>query len=473
MSTKGRATKALRRIDHLHRNGFSFGDVNGLVGRIGSLVEWPTSFAANWPGPAFDVYSQAGSYSASLSAKDYANESPAKTYYVAPWGSTGNSGLTHLLPKANISQVISALGTQPTAGVRILLAAGFYSDPGNNVVLTVPVDVICPSGRAVIASNGVSGLSATADSGIYKWTSVTNLAGIVDWRFLSAWGRPFRLTAAGSLAACQSTAGTYYNDGADTYVNLLDGRVPDSSVVGYDHVGTRVLRWQKGGYIQNCDFHGFANSITMTQASPYASTDSVALCNVRLVSSGSVAYNGLYAAMDRGVVVIENSATYYCGKDGWNFTQSDSYVNACAVLINSIAEWSGVDYVGSGGGALNANTQHYGWQTVDVGGANIYAGNRVIADINTAKRWMIGAEIGWAAGNGTDWSTQGNTAFALSDTAQIWLDDCRLSMGSDSLAANTYQIYWVDPTATLRYRNMSVSGWRQAAATTNGTLEAY
>jgi hypothetical protein len=186
-------------------------------------VRLPTSFPrslAIWKNPD-------GSYSSSVRARQY-DGARNLTYYLDPvTGNDTNSGLTALLPKQSFGALLAALAAN-TNSVRFILGPGVYTSGGSAQTIGYSCSIIATNGLAILASRSGADFSFITNA-TYCRTGHVALAAY-DFRYSDPDGFPSRLTAAATYAVCTNTAGTWFSDGADSWIHLADERAPDKWV---------------------------------------------------------------------------------------------------------------------------------------------------------------------------------------------------------------------------------------------------
>lgn len=205
--------------------------------------------------------------------------------------------------------------------------------------------------------------SAPNDS-VYKATGVTGTNNILDLTY----GRngtnaaieylvdnttftPIRYTSVASVAACQAAAGSYYDDGADTYVHTWDGRAPDANVkiLSTDNV-TNLTANAITLWVSMCEFWG-NNPVAWNAASANTS-------RFVGVDSGFRFAGGTDDCLDIDDIsnnrLVRCMATDALNADGFNYHRDVAGVDMFTLELDCYAARNGA----SGGSNNNGFTTH-------------------------------------------------------------------------------------------------------------------
>jgi hypothetical protein len=226
------------------------------------------------------------------------------------------------------------------------------------------------------------------------------------------------------------------------WVRTHDGRPPDSNII--------VLRTGTNGRIQSTNPQSvWLKNIHFVGGTAWdgsGNTHTVRMSECSAVGSGGNAM--LHGSGSN--VILERCRGKYAYNDGFNISSSNVMDIDCHV--NRIGE--------DRGATSNASTLH-GTGKVKIVGGNYRTGGRVIADINSGERWMLGT--GFGPSSLTSGSSN-SVGMYQSDTTKAFLDACALADGSvtDLFCGASAYIY---------YANMSIAGF--VLGGTAGNIQAY
>lgn len=158
-------------------------------------------------------------------------------------------------------------------------------------------------------------------------------------------------------------------------------------------------------------------------------------CTVQ-TSNVTQAANGL-AWQFPGRVYQYNCWNYNCGRDGFNYhsPQSDAGVtlNSSPYYVEVNCGGFGAGTTGSSGTSDNNTTSHDRCVGISINGAYINADDRVVADTDYARRWMLGGVVGQAVKAGPE-----SIAAIGQNGNAIWIDSVTALNGSNpKWTANT------------------------------------
>jgi hypothetical protein len=414
--------------------------------------------------PSFGVEEVLDDYSVTNLDFDALKPTPDYVYYLSPTGSAAASPTNDNPADPITPRRFVTLANANTGIVEGRIAGGVYYGnigfDGNNFTCAGVVLSLWEgqqaAGRPVFVKRGTNLIAPwTADTGATWYTahSVANTA-VFDKLYRTAQGIIPRLTAAADLTACRATPGSYfYDSGASRmYVTAQDSRslsgdtnmlVPTSGNV-FSYVPTiNAQLW--------CDGMDFIGPTIGTMAT----ADRTLLWNAR--DTGYFGGTNGLALTGTVDAILLSPRTGGSNSDGLNYhgnAQGDVRVLESDVR----SARNGFDAAGIN----NTSTLHE--ECIGISVAGDYAGSqdRVIHDINSAKRFFAGSTIHASAGSGATAITiqAGNSG---GTAAEIWLDGCTVE---DSTTGGLY----ADTGCAIRYKNMSIAGLTTAGG---GTIEAY
>ena len=405
------------------------------------------------------------------------------TYYIDPVaGSDANDGLTTGTPRAKVSTTVT-LANAGGVAARFLCKPGVYRGnvgwfgavPTVNVILEPWADdptaianriwFILPAlpdswvydNPPLNTSNRGDGYRCTGSYAADPWA-------IFDQKLLDERGFPKKYEKAANYASYLTTPGLWWRDPATSrlYIHPFDKRdLRALFLAGQPHQieictngGGNNLRFDATTnltlWMQNVCMIDGSNVVWIKDAST-GLTINIYLKDVLAV--GGVLGDGMdfhaNNANSRTNVYLKRCGTGYNLSDGFDY-RADPAVPTAAVFgfeDECFTARNGYD----AGGANNASTAH-GQSTVitlncDFDGSQ----NRVVNDIDSAKRWVVGTTVRASlSADATGVTVQAGSASGT-HTAQIWLQDCDIA---ESDAAAVYAISG----CAVRYKNTSLSG---------------
>lgn len=368
-------------------------------------------------------------------AYDVAGNDPGVVYYfVNPStgsDSAGNLGHTPATPLLSLNGALSRIITNGDTHAVIYAMPTLYADgktwgtsqvPATNLSIkpwngatSAPYDDT--TGDPIIISTETTGLvwSATG-SGAYSSTR-SAVCAVADDAVTNGDGLPSFYSKATSLAACNSTAGTWFQSGTTIYVHTLDNRAPDSSVHVYvDKNGARTGKGNFTFYAKNVWFYGGTHAF-------YGSTSNAANTEVLCFDRCRFFYGKNNGQSNYGSKYVIN---YLCesafnGADGFNYHGDTT--NATKITYNiefgctahdNGYTWSAIQDVNNG------STTHDGCYIARFGTVCYRNQGPNIADVGGGKSWLFACQsresIPVTVDNSSaDFYFSANTA---------WLDHC-------------------------------------------------
>jgi len=413
--------------------------------------------------PTWKIYKNGSTYTVNIDFNAL-KPAPAVIYYCSPTGSPTNSP-THDNPADPITPRRFVTLANTNGGIcEARIAGGVYYGnigfDGNNFTCAGVVLSLWSgqqaAGRPVFVKRSTNLIAPwTLDSGSTYYTAhtVANTP-VFDLLYRNAGGVIPRLTAAANLAACQATPGScFFDSGASRmYVRAQDSRnlVGDANML----VPTAGTVFNYAPTIDGqlwADGIDFVGSVLGTQAT---ATKTLAW-NARDVGY----FAGANALALLGPVTSINLAPRVNGanSDGMNY-HGNAAGDVKALEYDLRSGRNGYDAAGTN----NTSTLHELCKAISVEGDYAGSQDRCVHDIQTSKRFMVGATIRASAGAGATAITvqagQGGLA-----TTEIWLDDCVVE---NSTTAGLF----ADTGCAIRHRNMSIAGLTTGGG---GTIGAF
>ncbi len=238
---------------------------------------------------------------------------------------------------------------------------------------------------------------------------------------------------AASLVECQSTPGSFFFDSgaSQLYVNLIDGRTPDSSLRIYkqasstDLYNIRFTGDDQIIYMDGVHLEGGKEPLSTRHSDPNFYHYLFAKNCTFKYAKGANGVNQTSGAM----VIFQNCVAAHNQQDGFNYKSSPFGGPGPVVIeIDCVGRWNGADSEGTN----NGSTMHSAGTIVRVNGKYHNNQDRNVHDIDDCFSWNMGCIS-------TD-SQTGNSNFACgvgdSDDSIMWLDGCVSSGSPVDIEAN-------------------------------------
>lgn len=287
-----------------------------------------------------------------------------------------------------------------------------------------------------ILSPSFSLYAGTTYSASISGSTVTNVA---DFEFVNGYGLPSNLNEETSIANVEVTPNSYFISGTTIYVNLQDGRVPDSSVhLLKTSTDNRIN--VDAGYIYNEGItyiggnmayqHRGQTTVTATSTANYFARR----CKYLYADT-----NGFGVTSNKGITWLEECVAYRNGRDGFNYSQGTTYATTYGtsrnIEINCNSLYSGYkDLVTS---ANNASSGHNKHELLRLNGFYFGSVAPNIQDVNGARSINLGCKpfdsLGFSdvADNPTspgvnwaDWGDFGAGTIATEAGTKMWIYGC-------------------------------------------------
>ncbi len=238
-----------------------------------------------------------------------------------------------------------------------------------------------------------------------------------------------------SIAAVGATPGSRYHDGAKLYVQAIDSRnlIGDQKMLplaggvfgrsaagfsdrvqwwrGIDWIGGTVPFFANTGSDTNFGCHFIFESCSMQASGPGG--------------SGGLQVTGVCR------ITFSKSAAWFNYADGTNYHAFVALSDAGPFVVEVDSAFGGNGTTGSTAGSDNDSTAHERTDVVSQNCVYLGSSDRVIADINNARRWLIGGYVGTPV-DGTGISLAG---VATADNAQIFIEGTQFAPPGPNAAA--------------------------------------
>ena len=417
----------------------------------------PSGFTDRWAAPMTFFESAGGQY---LTNYDLTTLKPAiaKTYYCSRTGSSGAAGTSQGAPLDKLSTCLAKVDVDEVVidcsdGVD-WYARNSFGWNNTQPSRSLSVRVIGPGKFYSIQSGSTNAPTWVAVEGaIYKTTlALSGARSVIDLSITESDGFRQRLTSVGSQGAM--TAGTYYNDGTDTFVWASDSR----NLVG-------DLYMQPCGDTNNCRIPS-ASQTTYIDGLHFIGGAPLTYVSAGVVDPLVVALNCTFqgsSTNSKNNISITGPGRFYfyrCGsarawRDAFNY-HGDANGDPNAL------EWECyTSTTGSTAGSDNASTAHEDAAIIRLNGRYVGGFGRPVADINDTRTMILGGYIGQSQSAGV----AGNEDLAQQNTNLTWLGGVSLQAGANP------QLVIVN-TATVAYRKMTAPT-RAGTGEDTGTLTTW
>jgi hypothetical protein len=347
---------------------------------------------------------------------------PSVTYYLSPTGNDANNGLTVGSPKRSISVLATALNASPPSGADFVLAPGAYNNAIgiNGGSFNFRLNMICPTGRAVIAKTQSASWGKTGGrTNIYQAT-VANPPSVVDLTNTDAYGIEKRLTIVASLDLCDTTPDSMIYTGGVLYVNTFNSRSPDANILVFDSVG---INWSQGNnrslYFENIDFWGGEQPARVGNTGVNTNMAFLA-CSFRYCAGDGNGFETSSASTAATLLTIfKDCDASYNNRDGFGYRGAHRAVEiSCKGVYNGWNKSSGSD---------NGSTTHNSVVSVRVNGIYRYNDDRNVHDIDTAQSLLVCCAAGNPQNSSTGQFDNANFLFGNTSgsTTKAWLYACQ------------------------------------------------
>lgn len=287
---------------------------------------------------------------------------------------------------------------------------------------------------------------AAGQSFTYQATR-SQVIGVIDVGYIDSFGIPVMFTRVGSIAAVESTAGSWFQSGSTIYVHTLYGTVPvedHQCVLVNVHSADVTLASASEIFLRNCFVIGssgvgiFAQNATNDFTANKIVAWNCAIAYANVLPGSATASNGF------GVDGLKVSQLYYCASaynsaDGFNFhyTRADPTPGAIrsyyALCFGCVSYDNGIgNSVASG--INNAFTAHEGVNIGCIACSGWNTQGPLFAMVNGCNTALIGCVslLSAASGTGTTHAAYygDQVAMPAGITGQMYLNDC---VGNDTV----------------------------------------
>lgn len=327
---------------------------------------------------------------------------------------------------------------------------GAFSGAGGTTAPTQDCAVIAYGGRVVTGC--FDNLTYALDGVQTNCYSVgrTNVCRVIDLLNNNSFGANADITCATTLALCNSTPGTWFNDGTKTYVHRADGApVTSLNTRTFLNIPTSVLLNHTSGnvYFENCDIYGAGANGCIS------SLDGTMRVGNTVLNNCTVGYQGFISATvlgwttavcsgnrciafdnTQGLAAFVNCTAYSGCDDAFNFHWSQQ-PNVAATLFPLTINCTAIGMGAYNSSSVNGFTTHDSICGIDIGGNYQYnrGGNvacilGVSASVPT-QTWCVGTSAKFSVSDAPLGGSQVPQDFWMDGTingtpSQMWLDGC-------------------------------------------------
>lgn len=405
-----------------------------LISADGTPVSIPDGFS--WT-PDFEITQNGdGSFATDY---NYLDDKPSGTtkYVVSEYafngtsqtaGSDSNDGNTY-------ANAYATLDKARQAGANVIVIDGMFHK-GNGFAAhwnsTVDVAVEGYNGNtALITGADMSGSFALHSGSAYVQSGVTGIENVIDRSVTvsgstltdGSTGSPTTLTEVGSVASVISTAGTWHDDGVDTYVHASDSRnlTSDTDIVLLSDWAisnhTNDVTW----WFSNVEFWGDRGVRIDT-----ADTNTAKLVGYKMASRWSIDTNAYNLVDLLDVRLVESHASDSKTLDGFNYHRGSSAVNMRILEYNCVGERNGT------GSTDNASTTHDEVYAIRLNGTYRDQAGVAIADTDGSEVLNFGVTIGNTSDDGFNVGT-----YSGSKPAMVWYKNVTSENAVDDFVRST------------------------------------
>ncbi|MDX2065184.1 MAG: hypothetical protein SFX74_05525 [Fimbriimonadaceae bacterium] len=387
-----------------------------LYDPLGTGVRYRVGIPHNWTGinPLFQIFeSERGAYSTDLSPDSLRpNDYPSyRIIYVDPInGSDQNTGESRSRALRKLSV---ALGQPGNKWLLCRPTTFDFSTQWNGTVPTGNV-IIEPWDESgfITCSTQMNNLNWVKDGGVYTSLASTSTAQLIDEKTRDEYGVGQRLMRASSIQQLRDTPGSYFSESKRVWVNLQDGRVPDSQVLAFtDQSNGRLSSGTT--WLRRINFLGSTSPFSLTTSQP-GTTLIATDCTFK------------YGRNNDGIVVDgPATATLIRCRAIGNFGDGIEFRNGARYLvIHAVSASNGVIQSNDNNG-LSAS----GSEGIVIGGR--YARNlgRNLFILNNSRLLAYGPWIGDSAATGSD--SIDVVVGKGSDDSQAWIIGATYGTGSE------------------------------------------
>jgi hypothetical protein len=367
--------------------------------------------------------------------------------------------------------VATQLGNAGGVPFNVLVKAGVYSrannftNSGPMVVPTQPVAYRAFGGRVTCWSGHDLSWPATPHATYGNCHSVarSTVTVVLDLLQTNGFGSPAELVRVADAAACNTTPGSWAQDGGTLYVRRGDGLAPTNA-------NTRVLivvdafaldATGKSVYLEGFDFLGGANGGVYVRGT--ASRNIICVdCSARFAGGPGHAGDGFRVEDNSGLAAFVRCVAAANANDGFDFRWSLGGTPGLSPLaIDCEAQDNGrhAHLSDSGlacrdgiGGIAVGGEYHHNY------GANLRLGE-------ASKFWCLGSVARDSHGDSARGGSTGPADFAASGTAQLWLEQTRSAVSAQAMAATD--------TAVIRFRRHAQDGGQGYSAAGGASIVAF
>lgn len=418
---------------------------------IPSALGWPASHPipiARMRGAGGVVYVPAIRRTDFIPASIFASTA----YHLDTAGSDSNDGLTSGTPFASLKKAFETGNASGAASYQVILAPGTYTytKGPQQVAPTKPISMRCSGpGRAIVSAHKVQTWvyhSGTVNTdAVYKVVNPSEVPLRVFDLYAGddAHDTYPELTKQSSVANVQANANTWFYDTSGTptlYARLTSGAaITDTrarvytSLNNFNSDATGALgvpAFAADGchiHLKGIDFEGGRYGLPMIGGTRNLFAED---CSWRYAGGTGFDYDGITVDQMNGFAIFVNCWADKNTKDGINL-----HANGGTSLYTLTYNCSGYYNGAFGSTSDNGLTGHESVVSIDIGGNYSECNGGLVHYVGTSKVLCLGTR-----GTGSREATT-SPAFKTSDTAQMWMEECYASGGTQAIYAQGGTIY--------------------------------
>lgn len=352
-----------------------------------------------------------------------------------PTASLGGDGSTFALATKVIGFAIDTAITsaQPT---KIYIKGGVYPrgfgvcNLGVNKVITAPISLEAIGGPVYTGSFDLETWTKTSgQNNVYEVTK-TNTSSLFNPSILDFKGSYTPYVKVATLAECDTTRGTWFNDGSKLFCHShTGGPVTDFNARIYRNAFSAGIEGDHDVYIRGFNFEGGSRAALNLKAG--VTNTCVLDCVTMKYAMSGAAENALGSVntvdglrcQGMGLLAAYNCEASYNSKDGFNYHVENG--NLPSVMMEGCKGF-GNGLMEAKTNSCNGVTAHDGLSLIDAGGQYLGSAGTNCGHINDNTHvWHVGTTAGDSLGDTVNGFSQTAGAFGLlSGSGSMWLEDC-------------------------------------------------
>lgn len=454
----------------------------------GDLINPPADFA--WPFNKYpvNIYRSKGGAQVSVEPRSLVN--PAiwrSTTFIHVDSTTGNDATATVVsdpndrskPALSIGKAIE-LGNAAATPYRVFVKSGTFHRStgfhGNGGVIfpTQPMSLEAWGGRCINAvwQSGIAWSVDATYTNCYTQAR-NNVLRVFDVINKNSYGDYVELTQAASAALCNSTPGTWFQNGANLLVRRADGAAVTDSNTRPLLGALPCLQLPASGsgdgldmYVSGFDFEGGANGALYSTAGVvrnFVAED----CTFKYAGSVTTPIDGVQLLNMEGITAFFRCGVAANTKDGFNWHWSRGGTPAMYAL--TVDCWARDNGRGTST-SNNGHTIHDAMVAIDVNGE--YKGNYggSVHIVGGSSLWCVGTVCEDSLGDTSMGGTIPSSGFIAGLTTDVYVNKMWLD---STLVRGCLRAIWVNDPRSIIYTREHRSSGGMETANTGGTITTY